>query len=107
MKIRVIAVSALAALSLTGCATHHFKHVPNPTRTTTAPVTSPATTRPTKPPTTPTATPTHDPTTPAASHAKTRRAVAPTSSGGFTCADGTISHAKHRQGACSHHGGVR
>lgn len=37
--------------------------------------------------------------------------VQPTSSGGsdtgpFTCADGTVSHAAHRQGACSSHGGV-
>ncbi len=27
-------------------------------------------------------------------------------SGGFLCADGTTSHAAHRQGACSHHGGI-
>jgi hypothetical protein len=26
--------------------------------------------------------------------------------GPFTCRDGTISYAKHRQGACSHHGGI-
>ena len=26
--------------------------------------------------------------------------------GGFTCADGSTSHAQHRRGACSHHGGV-
>jgi hypothetical protein len=26
--------------------------------------------------------------------------------GGFRCKDGTISHARHRQGACSHHGGI-
>ncbi len=27
-------------------------------------------------------------------------------SGGILCADGTVSHAAHRQGACSHHGGI-
>lgn len=31
---------------------------------------------------------------------------APSSGGGFKCADGTMSYAAHRQGACSHHGGV-
>lgn len=25
---------------------------------------------------------------------------------GIRCKDGTISHARHRQGACSHHGGI-
>lgn len=29
------------------------------------------------------------------------------SSGGILCNDGTISNAKNRQGACSHHGGIR
>ena len=28
------------------------------------------------------------------------------SGGGILCKDGTASHAKHRQGACSHHGGI-
>lgn len=26
--------------------------------------------------------------------------------GGITCSDGTTSHSTHRQGACSHHGGI-
>jgi hypothetical protein len=28
------------------------------------------------------------------------------SGGTYTCSDGSISHSSHRQGACSHHGGV-
>jgi hypothetical protein len=45
-----------------------------------------------------TAAPAPKPTTPAT--------TAASSGGGFTCADGTHSNAAHRQGACSHHGGV-
>jgi hypothetical protein len=45
-----------------------------------------------------TAAPLPKPTTPAT--------TAASSGGGFTCADGTHSNAAHRQGACSHHGGV-
>ncbi|OQS41015.1 hypothetical protein B0T45_09275 [Chromobacterium haemolyticum] len=26
--------------------------------------------------------------------------------GPFSCRDGWVSHAQHRQGACSHHGGI-
>jgi hypothetical protein len=48
-----------------------------------APKTLPATPQPTTPPTT-----------------------AASSGGGFTCVDGTHSSAAHRQGACSHHGGI-
>jgi hypothetical protein len=31
---------------------------------------------------------------------------AATAESGITCRDGTISHAAHRRGACSHHGGI-
>lgn len=40
-------------------------------------------------------------------HHTSKPAPTSTSTGGpYTCKDGTISHAKHRQGACSHHGGI-
>jgi hypothetical protein len=46
-------------------------------------------------------------TTSALTPKPTTPATTPASSGGgFTCADGTHSNAAHRQGACSHHGGV-
>jgi hypothetical protein len=50
--------------------------------------------------------------TPAATTAPAPKATTPpttaaaSSGGGFTCADGTHSSAAHRQGACSHHGGI-
>lgn len=36
-----------------------------------------------------------------AKHARAKRAPKK----GIPCNDGTVSHAKHRQGSCSHHGG--
>jgi hypothetical protein len=33
--------------------------------------------------------------------------VAARAAGGIPCNDGTVSHSQHRQGACSHHGGIR
>lgn len=84
---------------------------PDPHPTTPAPTHSPATPT-TRPPTIPTSRP---PTTPTFTHPDSptspSRTAPPSAdmakSGGFTCVDGTTSHAKHRQGACSHHGGVR
>jgi hypothetical protein len=50
------------------------------------------------------------PTTPKATTPPAPKTTTPTSvansGGGFTCVDGTHSNAAHRQGACSHHGGI-
>lgn len=36
----------------------------------------------------------------------TTEATSAPEGGPYTCVDGSVSHAKHRQGACSHHGGI-
>ena len=38
---------------------------------------------------------------------KSKTTSTTSNSAGIECKDGTISHAKTRRGACSHHGGIR
>lgn len=97
MKLRGIALMILsiavgAELMLLGACDDGYKPNPNRTGTTMHPHLKPTTTRPTV---------RHKP---APAHTTKHQAVA---GSGFTCNDGTYSNAVHRQGACSHHGGVR
>lgn len=41
------------------------------------------------------------------SSAKTHKSKKTDNSAGILCKDGTVSHAKTRRGACSHHGGIK
>src|SRR5436309_15520813 len=41
------------------------------------------------------------------SSSKTHKPKTTDNSAGIPCRDGTVSHAKNRRGACSHHGGVK
>ncbi len=46
------------------------------------------------------------PTSYSSSSAGSQPTAVPYTGGGIPCRDGTISHAAHRQGACSYHGGI-
>jgi len=101
VKRQTLALAALGVI-LAGCGLGTGSPDPSPTPTPTpTPVvtlTTPATTRATTPPVRSSTPPTPHPSTSSAPMLKM--------GGGFTCQDGTISHAAHRQGACSHHGGI-
>lgn len=40
-------------------------------------------------------------------HKTKTKTTTTTTSAGIVCKDGTVSHAKTRRGACSHHGGIK
>ncbi len=108
MKGWLARVALLVALAGPLAACCGDRPTPAPSAVTTPPTTAPTTSspRPSSPP------PTTAPTTPPTTAPTTPPKTPPTSAdagngGGFVCLDGSTSHVAHRQGACSHHGGIR